>query len=129
MARRKKTETREEATEPVIRTFRLLRGGHIENSPSGVGRTYKKGDIFESISDLLRFNQGPNSRKFEEIGSVAPALPTSSPEAPSNVDTVTSYTVDELKIIADDEEIDISDCTSKEEIEERIKEAAQSQRV
>lgn len=52
--------------------FRLLEGLHVENGPIGANGLptdviYKRGDIFESESDLLQFNRGPNSQKFERI--------------------------------------------------------------
>lgn len=111
----KKKQTGQSESLP-IRTYRLLRGGHMENDPQGIERVYKRGDVFESTSDLLRFNAGPNSMKFEEIG-IPPVVtkPAVKSAAPSS--ELTSYTIEELKMIADDEEIDISACTTKTEVE------------
>ena len=47
--------------------FRLVAGRHAEKNAKGVLQTYKKGDVFESDSDLTRLN-APGAIKFELVG-------------------------------------------------------------
>lgn len=90
--------------------FKLLRGLHSEaQDEQGNSIVYKKGDCFESKSDLSKHNK-PNSHRFQALES----LPT---EASSSQDTAVAdgYTEEELKRlkigelvqICNDEEIDL----------------------
>jgi len=110
--RRKKAETKSE--ELPMRTFRLLRGKHING-----GKTYKKGDLIHTTADLARFNCGPGSMRYQEINpveEVAPAQSETPAPSPQEENSNTDYTLEELRIIADDEEVDITGLTTKEEI-------------
>jgi hypothetical protein len=79
---------------------------------------YKRGSIVESAADLLKYNCGPMSQKFELVGATAEEV-----IAKPNATEFTDYTVEELKLIADDEEVDIKGLTKKADIIEALQRA------
>lgn len=96
----------QEVEEPKTKKYRVLRGTYCEN-----GTRYKKGSVVETEKDLLKFNHGPFSQKFALVNaSVEEQI------AKPNATEYTDYTVEELKLIADDEEIDIKGLTKKADI-------------
>jgi hypothetical protein len=87
--------------------FRLLRGLHHEG-----GKTFKPGDIIDSKTNLAeRFNQPETgSIKFEPVQVVAPA------QSEADQEDLSKCTVQQLREIAEANEIDLEGCTLKEEI-------------
>jgi hypothetical protein len=134
--------------EPRYR-FRLLSGTHHEakwdmtSRPSiDRGRTYYQGEVIETDNDLSIFNgRGTASPKFAllspETETVAEAAargfntihknaPTKSPPepaGPSNKDMLDTMTVNELRKFAEDEEIELGDAKTKEQILKVVREA------
>ena len=97
--------------------YRLLRGIHVEAS----GR-YVKGDVFDSVSDLSKLNgESPATVKFEYIGPSSRKGVVESEEVPKDVDALDSMTVSELKDLAEDEGVDISSSSRKEDIKNQIR--------
>lgn len=89
--------------------FQILHGTHTE-----WGKTYKRGQIIESMSDLDRFNK-PGARKFRRLD----ALPEPITDVPVNnkpTDTYDEMTIDELRAWAEGEEIDLGGATKKADI-------------
>jgi hypothetical protein len=122
--------------------YRLLVGQHVDNHPSHEGdHVYVPGDIIDTDKDLLRFNGVGMSPKFERLhdtsaGDVRNYPPPTPPEkqlppAPKQVEPVTkrpgdddkldTMTTQQLKEYAAENEIDITGCTRKDEILERIR--------
>jgi hypothetical protein len=91
--------------------FKLLVGQHAEH-----GRVYKAGDIIETDYDLNRFN-APKAEKFQRItGEEAQAI-TQSQAAQAPVDeTLESMTLQELRNLAAEEELDLGNAKTKAEI-------------
>jgi hypothetical protein len=126
---------------PVVDSFRVVRGRHHEG-----GRTYAKGEVVESKSDLLKHNS-PGAIKFVRLSdnatliteaekakkgavpqdrSVAASPPTSEPVAYADdkgatEEELNSLTFQELKDYAAAEEIDLTGVRSKQDAIEVIK--------
>ncbi len=103
---------------PAQKKYRLLAGKHNEG-----GVTYSPGQVFLSSKDVLKFNRG--AKKFALVSALddTPVIVPSTPQEVS--DAFTDYTIEELRIIAEDEEIDLTGLTTKAEISKAI-EAAQA---
>jgi len=87
-----------------MNTYRLLAGSHNEG-----GRTYNRGDVIESKSELdVKFGRN----KFEKLVS----NPKFVADTTNQADTLESMTVAQLKTLAEDEEIDLGGVTSKADI-------------
>jgi hypothetical protein len=112
---------------PTFGKFRLIRGSHNEG-----GKTYKKGDTFESKSNLLLHNTPGVQPKFvkvkrnpeyieeaEPIAAAKPAKPTH-PTTEEDRATLESMSVNQLKAMAEEEEIDLDGATRKDDIIEKI---------
>lgn len=88
--------------------YQVLAGQHREG-----GKTYNKGDVVDSKTNLLRLNADgldPKFRRVEEDGNVAVAN-----------DGLDEMTVDDLKAFAAEEEIDLGKATRKEDIVSAIR--------
>lgn len=114
--------------------FKLLRGTHHEakwdksvKPPVDRGRTYHAGDVIETNFDLTTLNGGdPQTVKFEKVDDATPATAVDAVpvEIKSSVntnaaavdDTLDAMTVNELKEMAAEEEIDLGSAKSKAEI-------------
>jgi len=105
---------------------RVLRGSHFEG-----GKRYRKGDTVLSKSELAKKYNFPNSKKYEFIGTVSDG--GESEETPIEITPETddkenrwtqaeleALTVNELKELAEDEEVDLEGLRLKEEIVEAI---------
>ena len=87
--------------------FRLVRGLHNDGE-----KTYQVGDIIETDIDLAaKFNQpSSGSIKFEPLSMVSPA------QSQADTENLSKLTVKQLKEIAEDNEIDLEGCSTKDEI-------------
>ena len=85
--------------------FRVLVGRHYEGIETegprkGKARCYKKGDIVDSKTDLLKMN-APGAIKFEKVE-----------ETPRILD-LSKLTEAKLRQLAADEEVDVASCKTK----------------
>jgi len=109
-----------------VQTYRVLRGIHItgELNSSGKPRLAKRGDIVKTQSNLLKFNAMGAPPRFElvtgdALATLEKAEAADSVTSASNseyLDTLTSMSKEELKKVAEAEEIDIRGLTRKEDI-------------
>lgn len=108
-----------------LQAYRVLRGIHItgELNSSGKPRLAKRGDIIKTESNLLKFNALGAPPRFELVTGEALATlekeETANAASPTNseyLDTLTSMNKEELKKVAEAEEIDIRGLTRKEDI-------------
>lgn len=96
--------------------FKLLRGVHSEG-----GNVYRKGDCFESKSNLSVHNH-KNSVRFQKLS----ALPTKEEQSALEVSPkyteleLSSLRLTELQQLCEDEEIDIEGLRKKREIVDKI---------
>lgn len=100
--------------------YRLTQGTHYENETK-----YIAGQIVESKRDLTLFNH-PGSVRFEKVGEDAKDNPI--PQAPTTKqsgahETLLSMSVEELKQMAAEEEIDLGKAKTKSEIVDAISKA------
>jgi hypothetical protein len=119
--------------------FRLLRGQHAQGHyPQGhpkVGNpiVYEAGDIVESDADLLFLNGkvGSLGPKFEvvhddrlhatdRVNLAKKEMPVD-PASPQG-DGLDSFTLDELKQLAEDDEVDLGKAKTKEQVIKAIRE-------
>ena len=111
--------------------FKVLRGVHSEG-----GQTYGVGSVVDSKSDLGRFNSSPDEPRFERIFSgpesaaeetraaamagcpeIQPAAVTGHPvEPPAAKDSFDGKTVEELRGLAEEMEIDLGKARTREQI-------------
>lgn len=114
-------------------TFKLLRGRHV----TGRAKERKtfiagKNDVIVTRHNLLKFNGAGVTPKFRKISDedLGPAQAQSTdmrnsqappPQKPEPNDALNDMTVDQLKKLADEEEIDISGAKTKAELIERIR--------
>lgn len=121
--------------------FRVVNGSHSngERDPAtGKLITYKKGEVFESKHDLVKTHNSNVSVKFERMPEGA--LPSRSPVAQAAIAGASQaltppgksafgsaelevLTIEELKKLAEQEEIDLGKLTSKKDIIARIQSA------
>lgn len=99
--------------------FRVLRGQHTESEKTdGTPRVYSRGDVLESKTDLLRHNSRAGEAKFERVGDDAETTSdtgiASCDQRSSN--TLDDMTVEELRTLAAEEEIDLSESKTKRHI-------------
>jgi len=121
--------------------YLVLAGMHIE--ASGVYKSaklknpvafkaeeidFRDGDIVDSVSDLSKFNCGPGNEKFEWVG---PGIhtPKKSKDLILKSEELSRMNVDQLRKIAEEEEIDLGDSLKKVDIIQRIKKAQTLQTV
>lgn len=52
--------------------FRVVAGSHSENDKAGLLRTYRRGEVVDSASNLMKHNQ-PGCIKFEPVADDVPA--------------------------------------------------------
>lgn len=131
--------------------YRLLAGKHSqkEENPETKQKEvkiYKRGDVFESKHDLLKFNAGPGAMKFEKVEEPPPraasraAAPPPEPPPPPEAKTIQppprnqqeyhaaldKMTEKDLRALAAEEEIDLKGAKTKEDIVKAIKAATTS---
>jgi hypothetical protein len=105
-----------------VKSYRVLRGLHItsELNSNGKPRVAKKGDIVRTESNLLKFNAPGVPPRFElATGEVTEESKSNSSVSYSNteyLDTLSAMSKEELKKVAETEEIDIRGLTRKEDI-------------
>jgi hypothetical protein len=122
--------------------YRLLSGKHIGVGPPGCKcekcsdedtrnwHVYRPGDIIDTKINLLALNQPPRSMKFEMVDEKGKIVHSESAVAhpqtpiPARRDGLEAMTVNELKLLAAEEEIDLGEATRKEEIIAVIRGAA-----
>jgi len=122
--------------EPEVKQYRLMMGQHSESVRDEKGelvqprknKVYNPGDIIKTTSDLLRLNgPGPQGVKFVLVGSVeeqmSPEFHAMNAQAPGFDDGMDDMSLDELRKIAREEEIDLSGLSKKEEIIRAIRTA------
>ncbi len=101
--------------------FLLLAGSHNEG-----GRTYKRGDVVDSASDLNQMN-APNAIKFQRVANdFNPTVQEQSndlgktsvlpPTATADKAVYDEMSVSELRKVAASEEIDLGEASKKEDI-------------
>lgn len=95
--------------------FKLVAGVHSEG-----GKVYKRGDVFESKTDLRAHNK-PGSERFIFLSEEAIAASNQAKE--DEADAFKEMTVAELKSYAAEGDIDLSGAYNKADIIARIKEA------
>lgn len=88
--------------------FRLTTGIHSEG-----GRTYKPGDIIDSMSNLAKHNIRGDMPRFVLVEGNPVSRPLGDP---TSVDFLEGMTIQELRQYAAEEEIDLQDATKKAEI-------------
>jgi hypothetical protein len=108
-------------------TYKLLAGQHVEKDAEGNRKKYKAGQYVSSKLDLERRH---GTRKFRKISDddVAPAVaklddptqPKAKRQPPVN-DALDDMTVEQLKQLAEDDEIDLSGATRKADIIQKIR--------
>lgn len=123
--------------------YRLLRGkhhvktGHDHDGDGSVFKTYEKGQIIDSKEDLSLLNgRGPTMKKFEWLGPgehSPPGKDYATPYASLSGGSVAvlddpdeqlnSLTIKQLRQVADDESIDLTGLTRKDDIVEAIQKA------
>jgi hypothetical protein len=132
--------------------YRLLAGKHAqkEENPETKHKEvkiYKRGDVFESKHDLLKFNAGPGAMKFEKVEesenqprrarteSPPPPPPhtvveTPAGKAPRNqqefVAALEKMNEKDLRALAAEEEIDLKGAKTKDDIVKAIRSATTS---
>ena len=97
----------------IFGRFKVLRGCHSEG-----GKIYKKGDIVESATDLLKHND-PKEPRFASVDDV---VETASADAEKH-EGLAEMTFAELKTYAEEGEIDITGLTTKDQLIAKIKES------
>ncbi len=128
--------------------YRLLAGKHAqkeENPQTGQkeNKIYKRGDVFESKHDLLKFNAGPGAMKFEKVEDTQPAKAagtTRPPATPSReavhgtpeppprnmnefLAALDKMSEKDLRALAAEEEIDLKGAKTKDDILKAIRTA------
>ena len=105
--------------------FRILRGIHSEG-----GQTYGVGSVVDSKSDLGRFNSSPDEPRFERVFSdpeetraaAMAGCPELQPKAaavaeqPAAKDAFDGKTVEELRGLAEEMEIDLGKARTRDQI-------------
>lgn len=115
----------DEKKKKIVGRFRVLRGSHSEGyNPDGSIRIYHKGDIVDSVTNLLKHNK-QGSIKFQKVGRTAvdEEETVTDPEDVGGYGSLADMTVDELKEVAAAEEIDLEGATRRKEIVSRIEAA------
>ncbi len=93
----------------IVGKFKVLRGSHNEG-----GVTYKRGDMVDSVSDLMKHNK-PGCTKFASANDVMPTPQSSD-------DGLDDLSIDELRELAAEGDLDLTGCgNSKEKIRDRIR--------
>lgn len=96
--------------------FKLLRGRHSDSNDSlGKPIIHKPGDTFESEYQLDSIHNSPGSTKFERLPDTAPIGVAAADDGYS------SMTVTELRVLAAEEEIDLTGATRKVDVIDRIR--------
>ncbi len=102
--------------------FKVLRGQHSEQ-----GKIYKKGDTVDSKTDLAERFNFPGSIKFAKIASknspsdeVEEEEEEETAEETYSAEELSLLTIPDLKELANDQEINLSGLSRKEEIIEAI---------
>jgi len=93
--------------------FKLLTGVHAE-----AGKVYRKGDIIETSSDLLKLND-PQSPRFESLDDVVETKES----VDQDLDGLDEMTYTELKNYAKEGGIEVSGATTKAKLIKLIREA------
>ena len=131
------TAKKKSDVEPEVKQYRLMMGQHSESVRDENGelvqprrnKIYKPGDIIRTTTDLLRMNgPGPQGVKFVLVGSTEEQM---SPEfhamnaaqAQGFNDGMDDMSLDELRKLAREEDIDLSGLSKKEEIARAIRAA------
>jgi hypothetical protein len=105
-----------------MRKFRILRGVHSEG-----GCTYLPPAVFESEADLLRHNSTPDDPRFEQVyeetrAAAMAGCPELQPktvaavEQPAAKDAFDGKTVEELRGLAEEMEIDLGKARTRDQI-------------
>ena len=97
----------------TVGRFRVVQGSHHEG-----GKHYKKGDVVESASDLLKHNSY-GSTKFVSVDDVV----VNSPEPETDDDNSAAFeemSMTELRQWAEEGDINLEGCTTKKQIVERL---------
>ena len=100
-------------------TYQVLEGLHIQNEPSndpkGVETVYKKGELFTNHRPDLHERL---LNKFAKVHADdrPPILVNAAPSHPKNSSGLKDLTLDQLKALAADEEVDISRLTKHADI-------------
>ena len=101
------------ATKKVVGRFRVVQGSHHEG-----GKHYKKGDIVESCSNLLKHNY-PGSTSYVSVDDVV--VNTPEPEADDdNAAAFEEMSITELRQWAEEGDINLEGCSTKKQIIERL---------
>lgn len=99
---------------PVVGWFRLNRGRHSEGrNEDGSPKVYVRGDIIESTTDLEKHNTKGAPQKFTRVRPGT--KPEQTPQETERED-FERMTVSQLKQLAADEEIDLGEAKTKQEI-------------
>lgn len=101
----------------------------IEYVPRLRDHAYRKGDIVETEFDLLAFNQPPRSMKFEKVDSIGRPVSQLARSKKSTAtagdfdlgDGLEELTVEELRKLAEEEEIDLGSASRKDDIIKEIR--------
>ena len=93
--------------------FKVLAGGHREG-----GKTYRRGDIVESNSNLLKMNRG--SRKFAKVTDEEAAAMTA---VVDTSDELAQMTKEQLKSFADENGIPLKGNENKQQLLDVIRKA------
>ena len=104
------------AEKKIFGKFRVIRGSHSEG-----GRLYRKGDIVESTTDLLKHNKTGLAKKFDSADDVVPsATVVGSPDD----DGLNDMSIEELRSYAEEGEVDLKGCgNDKKKIIERLRDS------
>lgn len=96
--------------------FKLMSGVHAE-----AGNVYKRGDVFESKTDLRAHNKPGEPERYIFLSEAA--LQAESQAKEDESDALKEMTVAELRSYAAEGEVDLSGAYNKADIIARIKEA------
>lgn len=95
-------------------SFKVLRGVLQEN-----GKTYKKGDVITTDTDLLKHNEPSHPRYAEVLGDTATVVK----EQEAVDESLNEMSFAELKSYAQEGEVDITGATTKADLIAKIKQA------
>lgn len=103
----------ETSKKPIFGKFKLLQGVHREG-----GKTYEKGDIIPSVTDLAKHNT-VGAMKFMPADNI---VPTAEVEADDDDEDFKEMSVAELRSFAEEGDVDLEGCgNNKQKIIAKIK--------
>ena len=106
-------------SDEMVYRFKVLRGSHTDGDPhQGTSKVYNRGDIVTSDIDLAKVfgrNKFMNLNELEDPRANSGTVNTATVTVPTK-ESLSKMTNKELRALAEEEEIDVTTCTSKEEL-------------